>query len=277
MYPFTVHFGPEGGSDAGYRGAHDIDIGAPPNHPVTALLPGQIVSITDGWDDARTVTWGRQVGVLLDQAYNGNKYLAYLHLSGVEPTLKEGQHVSKGDLIGWVGGGNNEADYLHTTNPTGINFTNPTSRSSQIQVGVALMRGKEYGHEGWTEYPDPASNPTQIILDAQNDFLKGEGDMLHITDPFAKAYFTQVAEDRWHCVKTNIDVAKDILSFYRRIGGAPRLPLTVEKSDIPGVVYQVFESAVIVYDKDHMYDRPAGFDPWYLLKLNSELAKKILH
>jgi hypothetical protein len=101
--------------------------------------------------------------------------------------------------------------------------------------------------------------------------------MLHITDPFAQAYFKQIAEDHWHCVKTNIDVAFAILSFYRRIGGAPRLPLTPEKYDIPGVVYQVFESGVIVYDKDHLYDHPTGFEPSYLLKLNSDLAKKILH
>src|SRR5258708_8082255 len=67
VVPFNVPgYGP------GYGGAHDLDIGAPPNYPVTALLPGKIASITDGKNDAGTAIWGRQVGVLLDQPYNGN-------------------------------------------------------------------------------------------------------------------------------------------------------------------------------------------------------------
>jgi hypothetical protein len=103
-----------------------------------------------------------------------------------------------------------------------------------------------------------------------------EDDMLQITDPFAKAYFTQVAGDRWHCVKTNRDVAYSILDFYRSIGGAPRLPLTGEQYDIPEVVYQVFEAGVIVYDPHHKLDHPTGFERSYLLRLDSELAKRIL-
>jgi hypothetical protein len=277
MYPFTIHFG-DTSSNVQLGGAHDLDIGAPPNYPVTALLPGKIVSITDGisidLDGVRHI-WGRQVGVQLDSHYKGIPYMAYLHLSEVNPLLGEDDHVSKGDLIGWVGGASDKDQYERTSNPTGRNFLNTSDQSSRIQVGVALMRGKEYGKDGWEEFPpvDWDLDPTQIILDAQ----KGEDDMLQITDPFAKAYFTQVAEDRWHCVKTNRDVAYSILSFYRRIGGAPRLPLTGENYDIPGVVYQVFEAAVIVYDQDHTYDHPTGFEQSYLLKLDSELAKKILH
>lgn len=279
MYDFTVQFGPGTGYDPGYGGAHDLDIGAPPNYPVTALLPGTISSVTDGTDGNGTAIWGRQVGVRLDHPYKGIPFIAYLHLSAVNPALSEGRHVSKGDLIGWVGGGTSEADYHHTHNPTGRNFTNTPGRSSRIQVGVALMRGPEYGHgAGWTTLPDPSLNPTQLILDAQRDFPEGEDDMLQITDPFAAAYFTQIAEDRWHCVRTNMDVAYAILDFYRRIGGAPRLPLSGEQHDpVHDVTYQVFEAGVIVYDPGHKQDNPSGFETSYLLKLDSELAKKILH
>ncbi len=282
MYGFTVSFGPEGGADPGYGGAHDIDIGAPPNHPVTALLPGTISSITDGTNGNGTVIWGRQVGVKLDPPYKGIPYMAYLHLSGVNLELVPNQHIERGHLIGWVGGGSDPSDYGTTTNPTGVNFLNTRSRSSQIQVGVALMRGPEYGHgEGWTTLPDPSLDPTQIILDAQRDFPggfpEGEDDMLQITDPFAAAYFTKKAEDRWHCVRTNMDVAKGILKFYRHIGGAPRLPLTGEQHDpVHDVTYQVFEAGVIVYDPNHKLDNPTGFEGSYLLRLDSELAKKLL-
>ncbi len=275
MYDFTIRYGH---SDQGYHGAHDIDIGAPPNYPVTALLPGHISSITDGKDDHGTAIWGRQVGVLLDQPYNGNPYLAYLHLSGVNLTLKVGDHISKGDLIGWVGGGNNELDYRGTSNPTGCNFPNTSSRSSQIQVGVALMKGPEYGHAGWTEYPEPASDPTQIILDAQQAFLGGEDDMLQITHPFAAQYFTETTPTHWHCAATHQDVIGGILDFYRKIGGAPRLPKSGEKLYTPydDVVYQEFEAGVIVYDPHNKLPHPAGFGEAFLHMLTSDKVKSIV-
>jgi len=279
MFDIVVPFG-VAGFDVQLGGAHDIDIGAPPNYEVTALLPGTISSITDGID-AKTGTfkWGRQVGVELDEHFNGIRFMAYLHLSGVNPHLAENQPISKGDLIGWVGGGFKPSMYGDTTNPTGVNFLNTKDQSSQIQVGVALMRGREYGNTAFNQWPpvETELDPTQIILDARKAFLGGE-DMLQITDPFAAAFFTQIAEDRWRCVKTNKDVFGGILIFYRRIGGAPRLPLTGEQNDIPEVTYQVFEAGVIVFDPHHkLLDHPPGFEPSYLLRLDSDLAKRLLH
>jgi hypothetical protein len=271
--------------DSAYGGAHDLDIGAPPNYEVTALLPGTILTITDGKDPAGDAVWGRQVGLRLDQPYKGIPNMAYLHLSAVNPQLREHppSHVSKGDTIGWVGGGSFPEAYGDTTNPTGKNFLNTSSRSSRIQVGVALMRGPEYGNTEFHKWqpvgPTPVErelDPTQIILDARREFEGG--DMLQITDPFAAEHFTQVAEDRWHCSSTHVDVALGILGFYRRIGGAPRLPLTGEQHDPEhDVTYQVFEAGVIVFDPNHKLDHPTGFESSYLLKLDSDLAKKILH
>jgi Peptidase family M23 len=274
MYPITVPFG-NPNYDSGYGGSHDLDIGAPPNYPVTALLPGTLVSITEP-----PPPWGKQVGIQLDTPYNGIPFMAYLHLSAVNPALAAGQPVSKGDLIGWVGGANDESQYAGTSNPTGDNFPNDLNESSQVQVGVALMRGPEYGITEFYKWQPKGTrpvewelDPTQIILDA----IKGEDDMLQISNPFAAANFTQIAEERWHCVTTNQDVFGGILSFYRSIGGAPRLPLTGEQHDIQDVTYQVFEAGVIVFDPGHKQpDHPTGFEPSYLLKLNSELAKKLL-
>ena len=105
----------------------------------------------------------------------------------------------------------------------------------------------------------------------------GNEDMLQISDPFAAAHFTQITDNRWHCITTNTDVALGILDFYRHIGGAPRLPLTGERHDPDhNVTYQAFEAGVIVFDPDHKFDNPTGFKSCYLLKLDSELAKKLL-
>jgi hypothetical protein len=180
MYEIVVPFG-NPNFDFLYGGAHDLDIGTPPdyaafaNYPVTALLPGIILSITDGKDAAGNAIWGRQVGIRLAHPYNGVPNMAYLHLSAVEPKLKVNHPVAKGDLIGWVGGGTDPHDYDRRSNPTGQNFLNTPSRSSQIQVGVALMRGNEYGNEQFNKWPpiEWDLNPTQIILDARKDFLKG--------------------------------------------------------------------------------------------------------
>ncbi len=169
MYDIVVPFG-DPNFDSALGGSHDLDIGAPANYPVTALLPGTIASITEP-------DWGKQVGVQLDSPYNGVPYFGFLHLSAVNPALTVGQHVSPGDLIGWVGGANDASQYAGTSNPTGQNFLDTSFQSSRIQVGVALMRGSEYGGAGFERFPpvDQALDPTQIILDARQGITAQQG------------------------------------------------------------------------------------------------------
>lgn len=158
QYPIGVPFG-NPNYDVQFGGSHDMTILAPPNVPVTCLRTGSISSIT-------SPSWGKQVGVQLFRPVNGNPYMSYLHLSAVNPALSVGDIVSTGDLIGWVGGANNDAQYLGTTNPTGSNFLNDPIMSSQVQVGIALMRGPEYGvGAGWVTFPpiDTTLDPSSLI------------------------------------------------------------------------------------------------------------------
>jgi len=157
-YDIVVPFG-NVNFDSALGGAHDLDLGCPANYPVTALLSGSISSIT-------APAWGKQVGVALDHPINGKPYCAYLHLSAVNPTLKVGQHIDVGEIVGWAGGGNTQAQYNGTHNPTGQNFLNDTFNSSRIQAGFALMNGPEYGVIGWSVFPpiDWQLDPTPIIL-----------------------------------------------------------------------------------------------------------------
>src|SRR2546421_12331940 len=75
---FIVPFG-NTGFDVHYGGSHDLDVPAPANYPVTALLPGKIV-------DLSSPIWGKQVGIELDRDYKPDvKYMAYLHLSAINP------------------------------------------------------------------------------------------------------------------------------------------------------------------------------------------------
>src|SRR5260370_15279082 len=268
---FIVPFG-DTDYDVGFGGAHDLDIPAPPNYPVTALLPGTLASVTKPPPD-----WGEQVGVELHPLLNGIPFMAYLDLSAVNPALVVGQRIEKDDLIGWVGGGNWDADYGTTSNPTHHNKTNTTKQSSQIQVGVALMRGPEFGITDFNQWPpiEWELDPSQIIYEARKAFL--EDDMLQITDEFAKTHFEQKDENRWHCRPTNHDVISGILTFYRRTRGAPRLPLTDERREILGVVYQAFEAGIIAWDVDGSFDHVSGFsDGCYLIKFEDARAHHML-
>lgn len=164
VFPQVVPFG-DPAYDSGLGGAHDLDVKPPPNFPVYALKPGSV-------SDISSPDWGKQVGVLLDTPIQGVPNMAYLHLSAVRSDLQIGSKVSKGDLIGWVGGANTAAQYLGTTNPTGANFLNSPNSSSQVQIGLGLMRGSAYGGAGWETFPpvDWALDPTPTLDAARKEY-----------------------------------------------------------------------------------------------------------
>lgn len=165
MFPTVVPFG-NPAYDSGLGGSHDMDVKSPPNYPVTALLPGTI-------SDISSPSWGMQVGLKLDTPINGVPYHAYLHLAAVDPGLSVGKHVNAGDGLGWSGGAFNAGMYLGTTNPTGRNFINDISMSSQTQQGIALMRGAAYGGAGWEQFPpvDWSLDPTPIVTAARQKYM----------------------------------------------------------------------------------------------------------
>jgi hypothetical protein len=152
--------------------------------------------------------------------------------------------------------------------------------------GIAKRRGDVHG--GIISHADldsvnRARCPGPYPWDELMAFLTGspvtigeDTTMLQITDPFAATYFVDKGGGRWHCTKTQVDIIGGILAFYRAINGAVRLPLTGEQYTIPGVVWQVFESAILVYDPQKKLDNPTGSGPCYLAKLDSPLAKSIL-
>jgi len=161
-YPVVVPFG-NTNYDSVLGGSHDLDVKPPPNHPITALLSGTVCDIS-------APSWGKQVGIKLDVAYNAIEYCAHLHLSAINPALSIGKHVQVGDVIGWCGGATSQSQYAGTFNPTGQNFLNDASMSSQVQAGFALMRGPVYGSgAGWITFPpiDFSLDPTAIILAAR--------------------------------------------------------------------------------------------------------------
>jgi hypothetical protein len=135
-YPQNIFYG-NPNQDANLGGAHDIDLQAPFDTPITSILGG-IVS------DVSYPSWGAQVGIQLAQPYRGAPYMAFLHLDAVNPMLRVGMPIAPGTLVGWSGGANNWGQ-VTANNPTGTHFLNTSYMSSGPQIGIALMYGPRYG------------------------------------------------------------------------------------------------------------------------------------
>lgn len=123
----------------------------------------------------------------------------------------------------------------------------------------------------------PGNYPWQELF----DYLSGgiNDDMLDISNSWVKAYFreTSTSPHRWMCDKTGFSLFAGILTGWKSMNGAPRLPVGPEQYDISDVVYQKCEAGIVIYDPKHKLDNPGG--PWgdcYLLKYESDLAKKLL-
>lgn len=102
----------------------DSNIQLPDNFPIVNLLPGTVSGTNLGSD-----AWGASVTIRLDSPINSlADHFAFLHLADV--TVKVGDHVNTGDLIGHNGG-------------------NHAAGSQKVPLGVALYHGENYGHDGW--------------------------------------------------------------------------------------------------------------------------------
>lgn len=103
--------------------------------------------------------------------------------------------------------------------------------------------------------------------------------MIDLSHPWVARYFTQVSTNptRWQCKTTGKSLFAGMLHGWQFMNGAPRLPIGDEVRCGKKAVYQKCESGIILYDPDKELDAPNGpWEPCYLLKLDSPLAKKLL-
>ena len=76
-----------------YRPHHGVDYAAPKGTPVHAVADGTVVFRG----------WGGGGGNTIKIKHPGNLMTGYLHLSGFAKGIKQGSHVTQGQLIGYVG------------------------------------------------------------------------------------------------------------------------------------------------------------------------------
>jgi hypothetical protein len=115
------------------------------------------------------------------------------------------------------------------------------------------------------------------IKDDFGQWMPGGGEiLLQLTDPMGKYFTASTAGDRWHCAKTNQDIAYALLVFYRQYGGVFGLPISGEiyLQQYPNVAIQYCQRALMVYDAKHSIDFPDGAGDCYLLHLDSGIGQQ---
>lgn len=142
---------------AGQAGYHNTDVGTPVDTPITAPLAGTVTDI--GYFD-----WGGQVTWKVDtpSAINGHKDAFVIHLDAINPNLQVGQHINKGDFLGYSGGQNTNAG-LPPTAPGGLqhHITLPShSTGPHLDIGVSDSSTGSLDIDQW------ASN--QLVLMARS-------------------------------------------------------------------------------------------------------------
>lgn len=107
---------------------------------------------------------------------------------------------------------------------------------------------------------------------------QGDLSLLQLTDPTGKYFTSNQAGDRWHCTKTNQDVAYALLDFYRKYEGVFGLPLTGEiyLQQYPNTAIQYFERAILVYDPQKKIDSPPSAGDCYLLHIDSGIGQQAI-
>lgn len=102
--------------------------------------------------------------------------------------------------------------------------------------------------------------------------------MLQLLDPMGKFFTSNAAGDRWHCTKTNQDIAYALLTFYRQHNGEFGLPVTGEiyLQQFPNTAIQYCERAIMVFDNKHIIDQPPSAGDCYLLHIDSGIGQQAI-
>lgn len=210
--PVGVPFG-NPNYDVSLGGSHDMTFVLDPNTPITQICKGYI-------SDISSPSWGKQVTVrIADGPINGHAYFAILHFSAINPSLTLGQLLDYDQLVGWSGGCTIDSQYWGTSNPTGSNFLNIPSMSSQPQIGIALCDGPKYGGLGWKSFPpiDQSLNPQPVI----DNYRKWKESMVQKPN-YQRIQFEKTFTAIWPDVDVNSGIAG--LAYQSYLNGHDRGP-----------------------------------------------------
>lgn len=175
-------FGPR--NDGAYDFHGGLDLNAAKDTPVHAVLDGTITNMPT-WDGVST---GPGNNILI--SHGNQQWTAYLHLNAFAAGLQVGDHVTAGQVIGYVGKTGAKAYHLHITYMVGL--TSEANNESRSRTPLEILPHTDPPTVTATFRTD-GSNTFDIALPAQQNtirwlILKGDG-VTRILD-----YYDVVAE-----------------------------------------------------------------------------------
>jgi hypothetical protein len=129
-------------------------------------------------------------------------------------------------------------------------------------------------------YETAAANPgllDQVLAAFPKTIQEETMTSIDLTNGTVASHFTG-SDTIWKCKDNGFFIGHAILAFYQQFGGTDLcgltflgLPTSNETAvpGHPGVVYQRFERAVVIYDPTHVLDNPPGAGSVYLAHIDS--------
>lgn len=107
----------------------------------------------------------------------------------------------------------------------------------------------------------------------------GEDMPLSITSDFAKMFFKQSGVGQWTCTSKKTTINGAILVYYCTTQGALGLPENNEQYNIKGVVWQLYERGIMIYDPQDLLKQtpPNAHNHTYFCMISSALGQQVLN
>ncbi|MGB0383749.1 MAG: peptidoglycan DD-metalloendopeptidase family protein [Ardenticatenaceae bacterium] len=123
-----------------------VDLAIPEGVPIMAAAPGEVMAVT--WEVGLPLNQnlGDALIVYLDHGHGW--FTRYVHLDGI--TVRVGDQVDMGDVIGYGGKTGAAGDHLHFELKYGSSLYSPSVPINELFEGQDPERGKSYVSNNWT-------------------------------------------------------------------------------------------------------------------------------
>lgn len=117
-----------------------VDFAIPEGDPILAAAPGEVMAVT--WEVGLPVSLDLGDALIVYIDHGGGWFTRYVHLSGV--TVRVGDQVAMGDVIGYSGKTGASGDHLHFELKYGDSLHSPSVPIDELFTGDEPIAGESY-------------------------------------------------------------------------------------------------------------------------------------
>ncbi|MGH2543493.1 MAG: M23 family metallopeptidase [Ardenticatenaceae bacterium] len=145
--------------------SYAVDFAIPEGDPILAAAPGEVMAIT--WEVGLPVNLDLGDALILYIDHGQGWFTRYVHLSGI--TVRAGDHVEMGEIIGYAGKTGASGDHLHFELKYGSSLHSPSVPIDELFGGAEPVAGEGYASNNYREprvriAPTAAPSPTPPSL-----------------------------------------------------------------------------------------------------------------